>query len=44
MTGLLKGVHKSQIDELLIDGNKYSEQDIKEIIKKYKIKPNKEKR
>lgn len=36
MTGFLKGKAISQIDELLIEGKRYKEADIKEIIKKMK--------
>lgn len=34
MTGYLKGKAVSQVDELLIDGKRYSEAEIKELLKK----------
>lgn len=42
MTAFFKGKGVSQVDEILIESNRYSEADLKAIIIKYKIKPIKE--
>lgn len=39
MTGFLRGRAVSQVDELLIDQERYSEWDIKEMITKHGLKP-----
>ena len=41
MTAFFKGKARSQVDELLIEGKRYSEKELKEIIKKQKDKESK---